>query len=351
MFKKLSKLICVIIVLVLVIATASGCKRGGSSTTTPETNNNSNSNSSQKIVMKFSHDHTTSSPFHASAQKFKEIVEKNSQGRIEVQIYPSQQLGTAREMIEGMQMGTIEMSWLPTAKFGGFDQRLTLVDVPYVFSSEDSMWKALDGEFGQELMSGLESIGLKGLAFTAEGYKIFTADKPIKKPEDFKGMKIRTMEAPIIMAQYKAWGANPVPIDFAEVYNSLQQKVVDGQENPVISIHDMKFYEVQKWLTVADHAYLSYFLSCSKKWFDSLPQDLQKVINDAVIETRELHKVAINEANAKYLQNIKDFGTQVYVCTPEEREAFKKLCGPVYDEFKKLVPNGGAELLEKAAKY
>jgi tripartite ATP-independent transporter DctP family solute receptor len=352
MFKKLAKIISVMVILVLVIGTASGCGRPSSkNNTTPDANNNTNTNTTEKIVMKFSHDQPTSSPFHKSAEKFKEIVEKNSNGKIEVQIYPSQQLGSAREMIEGMQMGTVEMAWLPTAKFGGFDQRLTLVDVPYVFSSEDAMWKALDGEFGQELMSGLPAIGLKGLAFTAEGYKMFSANKPIKSPEDFKGMKIRTMEAPIIMAQYKAWGANPVPIDFAEVYNSLQQKVVDGQENPVISIHDMKFYEVQKWLTQADHAYLSYFLSCSNKWFESLSPELQKVIVDASVETREFHKGLINEVNAKYLQNIKDFGTQVYVSSPEEREAFKKLCGPVYDEFKKLVPNGGAELLEKAAKY
>lgn len=349
MFKKLSKIMSVIVVLVLVIGAASGCRRGGN-TTTPEANNISNSNSSQKIVMKFANDQPTTSPFHTSALKFKELVEKNSQGRIEVQIYPAQQLGSAREMIEGMQMGTIEMVWLPTAKYGGFDQRLTLTDIPYLFSSEDAMWKALEGDLGQELIKGLESIELKGLAFTAEGYKLISANKPIKSPNDLKGMKIRTMEAPIIMAQFKAWGASPVPIDFAEVYNSLQQKVVDGQENPIISIHDMKFYEVQKWLTVADHAYLSYFLGCSKKWFDSLPEDLQKVVYDAAIETKDFHKGLIDETNGKYLQDIKDFGTQIYVLTPEEKEAFKKASTPAYDEFKKLVPSG-AELIEKAQKY
>ncbi|RYD06991.1 hypothetical protein N752_01480 [Desulforamulus aquiferis] len=240
------------------------------------------------------------------------------------------------------------MTLLPTAKFGGFDQRLTMVDLPFLFPDEDVLWKVLDGEIGNEIMSGLDDIGIKGISFYAEGFKAFTSNKEIHLPQDFKGLKIRTMEAPVIMSQYKAWGANPVPIDFAEVYNSLQQGVVDGQENPYLSIHDMKFYEVQKYMTVGDHAYLSYFMSVSKKWYDSLPEDLQKLIYDTGREVAESHKGLMAEANDGYVKNIKDSGTIVYELTPEEREAFRKASEPVYDEFKDKI---GADLMDRTLKF
>ncbi|WP_227767316.1 TRAP transporter substrate-binding protein [Zhaonella formicivorans] len=342
-YKKMS----VLVLCIFALAILAGCG-GGQQSSDAEKNQGNDNAAPKKIVLKLGHDHMTSSPFQKSAEKFKELVEARSNGQIEVQIYPAQQLGSSREMIEGLQMGTIEATLLPTAKFGGFDQRLTLVDLPFLFPNEEVLWKVLDGEIGQEIMSGLENIGIKGIAFYAEGFKAFTNNKPIRKPEDFKGMKIRTMEAPVIMAQYKAWGANPVPIDFAEVYNSLQQKVVDGQENPLLSIHDMKFYEVQKYMIMGDHAYLSYILTVSKKWFDGLSPELQKVIVDTGKEVAQYHKGLMQEANEGYLKNIKAFGTEVIVLSPEEREAFRKASQPVYDEFRNVI---GAELLDKTLKF
>jgi len=343
-YKKLS----VLVLCIFVLGFLAGC---GGGKTSGESNDKENKDAApppEKIVMKFAHDHMTGSPFHKSAEHYKESVEKNSNGRIEVQIYPAQQLGSAREMIEGMQMGTVELTLLPTAKFGGFDQKLTIVDLPFLAPNEDVLFELLDGDIGREIMSGLDSIGIMGVSFYAEGFKAFTSNKEIHMPDDFKGLKIRTMEAPVIMAQYKAWGANPVPIDFAEVYNSLQQKVVDGQENPIISIHDMKFYEVQDNMVLSDHAYLSYFMSISKKWFDSLPKDLQKIVWDAGLETAQYHRGLMDEANATYIENIKAYGTNVYPLTPEQKEAFKEASKPVYDEFRDVI---GADLLERSLKF
>lgn len=339
----------ILLVCIFALAILAGCGGGQQSSDAGSDQGQDNAAPAEKIVMKLGHDHMTVSPFQKTAEHFKEVVEKNSNGRIEVQIYPAQQLGSSREMIEGMQMGTVEMTLLPTAKFGGFDQRLTLVDLPFLAPNEEVLFKMLEGDIGREMMSGLDSIGIKGLSFYAEGFKAFTNNKEIHKPADFKGMKIRTMEAPVIMAQYKAWGANPVPIDFAEVYNSLQQKVVDGQENPIISIHDMKFYEVQKYMVLSDHAYLSYFMSVSKKWFDGLPADLQKIVWDAGLETAQYHKGLMAEANAAYIENIKASGkTTVYALTPEEKEAFKEASKPVYDEFRDVI---GADLLDRALQF
>lgn len=299
-------------------------------------------------VIKLAHDHMTSSPFQESALELKEILEERSDGRFEVEVYPAQQLGSSREMIEAMQMGTCEMTLLPTAKFGGFDQRLTLVDLPFLFPNEDVLWEVLEGDIGQEIMSGLDEIGIKGMAFYAEGFKAFTANKKISLPEDFEGMKIRTMEAPVIMAQYSAWGANPVPIDFAEVYNSLQQKVVDGQENPLLSIHDMKFYEVQDNMIMGDHAYLSYFLSVSKAWFEDLPADLQEIVMDAVLEVQQSHKQLMYEANEVYLQNILDSGTEVTYLTEAERKAFEEASAPVYADFEDAI---GSDLIDRTITF
>lgn len=345
-----SSLRCKTVVLLLlclfVVGIVAGC--GGGSGTSGGGTQGTQQQSQQKYVLKLAHDQQVASPFQQTSEYLKQLIEERSNGRIEVQIYPAQQLGSSREMIEGMQMGTIEMTLLPTAKFGGFDQRLTLVDMPFLFPNEDILWKVLDGEIGEEIMSGLPNIGIQGICFVAEGWKCFTSNEPIEGPEFFKGKKWRVMEAPIIMATYEAWGANPVPIDFAEVYNSLQQRVVDGHENPYLSIHDMKFYEVQKYITVAEHSYLSYFFSASKKWLDSLPEDLRQIVIDSTKEATQYHKGLMDEANARYLANFEKHGNIINVLSPEQREAFRVASQPVYDQFRDVI---GAELLDKTLAF
>lgn len=297
-------------------------------------------------VMKVGHDHTTTSPFHICMQEFETNLEEASGGRIDVEIYPGQQLGSAREMIEMTQMGTLEATLLPTAKFGGFDQRLNLADMPFLASSEEDFLELMNGEIGQEAMDSLPEIGIKGLAYFGEGYKYITNNvKPITKPDDLKGLKIRTMEAPIIMAMFEAWGANPVPIDFSEVYNSLQQGVVDGEENPLLSIHDMKFYEVQKYMTIDTHAYLSYFFSVSNSWFESLPADLQDCVVEQVEVAKNRCRELMEEYNAGYLKTIEESGTEVYTLSEEETAAFKEAVQPVYEEFRDTI---GGDLLDRA---
>ena len=297
-------------------------------------------------TLKLGHDHTTTSPFHTCALEFETAVEEASGGRIQVEVYPAQQLGNAREMIEMMQMGTLEATLLPTSKFGGFDERLNLADMPYLCETEEDFLELFNGEIGQEAMSTLPDIGIKGMAYFPEGFKYITNNShPITSPDDLKGMKIRTMEAPIIMSMFECWGANAVPIDFSELYNSLQQKVVDGQENPLLSIHDMKFYEVQKYMTIDNHGYLSYFLSFSNSWFESLPEDLQQIVTDASMDAATRCHELMVEANEGYLQTIKDSGVEVYTLTEEEAAAFKAACEPLYDEYRDVF---GGDLLDRA---
>ena len=309
-------------------------------------NSQSGTAATAEYTLKFGHDHTTTSPFHTASLAFKEQVEKESGGRIAVEIYPSQSLGSAREMIEMMQMGTLEATLLPTSKFGGFDQRLNLADMPYLAESEEDIMALLNGPVGAEAMAGLEDIGIKGIAYFPEGFKYITNNvRPITSPADLSGLKIRTMEAPIIMSMFECWGANPVPIDFSEVYNSLQQGVVDGEENPLLSIHDMRFYEVQKYMTIDTHAYLAYFLSYSKAWFDKLPADLQEVVVQAGIDAKDYCQELMNEANAEYLRVIEESGTEIYTLSAEESAAFKEACQSVYTDYRDII---GGETLDRA---
>lgn len=334
------------IMLVLILGVLNGCT--SPTDTSSHSNKSGDLTTDKKTIIKFAHDYTTNSPYQESALEFKRILEEKTDGKIEVKIYPAQELGDAREMIEAMQKGEIEMVWTPTAKFADFEQKLTVLDLPFLFPNEEVMWEALEGEIGQDLMAGLEEIGIKGISFDAEGYKHFTANKPITQPEFFKGMKIRTMEAPVIISTFKAWYANPVPIDFTEVYDSLQQKIVDGQENPIISNHDMKFYELQDYISIADHAYLTYFLSASNKWFESLPVDFQRAVMQTSDEMSKFHKDIIDKANDKYMENMKAAGTKVYIMTEQERKILKELSEPIYDKYREEI---GGELIDKIVRF
>lgn len=361
-------IITLLLILIIGIVLVAGCGQTSPTTktpgdtSTPQTNTEGNvvgstdtdeeegkvPPSADAVVVKFAHDHTVTSPLHVASLEFKRLVEEKSNGRYFVEVYPTQQLGSSREMIEGMQMNTIEITFLPTAKFGGFDQRLNIADMPFLFPNEDIFFEIMDGDVGQEAMSGLTDIGIKGLAYIAEGYKSITNSvRPLKLPEDLKGLKMRTMEAPLIMDMFSAWGANPVPIDFAEVYNSLQQGVAAGQENPYLSIHDMKFYEVQKYMTISDHAYLSYFLSCSNRWWEDLSQEDKDLFMDVCREVSAYTRIKMAEANDGYYEVFKDSGIEIYHLNDEEKAAFREAVQPVYDAYKKVI---GEELLDRAIK-
>lgn len=305
-----------------------------------------------EYVMKFAHDHMMNSPYQKSSEWIKKEIETKSGGRIAVEIYPAQQLGNNREMIEAMQMGTIEAVLVPTTKYSGFDPKMNIFDMPYLFPNEKALWAMLEGEVGEMAKAGLPNIGIYGVQYFAEGWHFLTANKELRHPKDMKGLKMRSMEAPIVMDTFSAWGANPVPIDFSEVYNSLQQRVVDGHENPIISIHDMKFFEVQKYMIQIQHAYLSYFLAYSKKWYDSLPEDLQKVVWQAGLDGAQYHKGLMEEANKAYLKDIIDFGTQVIYLSDEEKQPWIDAVQPLYDKYRSMFGDDLLNLaLETAAKY
>lgn len=307
------------------------------------------------FVMKLAHDLSEDTPQHQGSQIFEQLVEENSGGRIDVQIFPAGQLGTDIEAAEMMQNNSVQAGLIPTAKLSGFHAPLQVLDLPYLFPSREVMYATLDDpEFKATLFDPMLDINLKGLSFWESGFKQFTANKELTKPSDFDGLKFRVMESPLLIAQYKALGANPVPIDFAETYNALQQKVVDGQENPLVSITKMKFYEVQTNMTISNHGYLAYAFLVSKEFWDSLPEDLQAVVEEAANSAaQEERQITINNENG-YIQTIKDSGTAVTTLTDEQISVFSEFMKPVHEEFRDVIGsdvlNKAYELIEKHAK-
>ncbi len=298
-----------------------------------------------KWNMKFGHDMPEDSAQHAAALKFADLVKERTKGQVEVKVFPAQQLGTDPEMVQQAQMGTLEIVLPPTAKISGFAAQLQLADLPFLFPSKEICYQVLDGPVGDKLLALLDAKGLKGISFWESGFKQITANKAIRKPEDFAGMKVRVMESPLLIAQYKQVKANPVPIDFAETYNALQQGVVDAQENPLVSIVNMKFYEVQKYTMLSNHGFLGYAFLFSKKVYDGLPADIQTVIRDTAREMASFERQDTARREAGYIERIKKGGSQVVALSPEELQAFEKALRPVHQQFAKTI---GEDLLKEA---
>ena len=297
-----------------------------------------------KWNMKFGHDMPEDSAQHVAALKYAELVKERTKGQVEVKVFPAQQLGTDPEMVQQAQMGTLEIVLPPTAKISGFAAQLQLADLPFLFPSKEICYQVLDGPVGDKLLALLDAKGLKGVSFWESGFKQITANKAIRKPEDFAGMKVRVMESPLLIAQYKQVKANPVPIDFAETYNALQQGVVDAQENPLVSIVNMKFYEVQKYTMLSNHGFLGYAFLFSKKVYDGLPADIQKTLRDTARELASFERQDTARREAGYIERIQKGGSQIVALTPQELQGFAKAFQPVHQQFAKTI---GEDLLKE----
>jgi C4-dicarboxylate-binding protein DctP len=294
--------------------------------------------------LSFGHDMPEDSAQHLAALKFAEIVHHKSNGRVKIKVFPAQQLGTDHQMIEAARAGELAIILSPTAKLSTLVPAIQYPDLPFLFPNREDAYKILDGEPGEMLLEKLKSHGLIGVTFWESGFKQFTANKLIRKPEDFMGLKIRAMKSRIIMDQFNALGATPIPIDFFETYKALKDGVVDGQENPLVSIVNMKFYEVQSHVTISNHAYLGYVFAFSKKIFESLPADIQKILISTAKELTLFERKETIEREKAFIQTIKNSGTNVYSLSDKERALFRKATEHIIDKYRAII---GTEVLDK----
>ena len=326
------------------------CGGGGDADVDTDTGGGSNG-TGEVIKIKLAHQSPAENDkMDYACHKLKEYVEEKSGGRVEITIFPAMQLGAEREMLEGIQMGTIEMAGLSTGPFPGVFPEIMVFDMPYLFSSEEVAYEVLDGPVGREILDLMESkIGAKGLAWGENGFRHFTNNvREIRKPEDLKGLKMRTMENPAHMAMMQALGGSPTPMAFNEVYGGLQQGTVDGQENPISLTTSMKFYEVQKFASLDGHIYNPHVLIMNIDFYNNLPEDIQKIFDEAAIIWKDEERKFNKQQTIEGVQMMKDFGVQVAELTDEEILVFREATKSVYDTIGKQVI--GEELLNKVLK-
>lgn len=300
----------------------------------------------EKIVLKFSHVTTAESPKGQAADKFKELVEQKTNGRVEVQVFPSSSLYGDKEEMEALQANNVQMIAPSMTKLVGFEPAFQIVDMPFLFANDEAVEKFWDSEWGQKMYAKVEPQGIRGLAFWPAGFKNFTNNKrPLTTPEDFKGLKFRTQAGKVLEAQFHALGAGAATIPFGETYTALQQGTVDGQENTFNNIDTQKYAEVQKYLTTSKHGRLDYVVLTNEQFWSGLPDDVRGAVEEALAEATQFERQIAKELDQKSFENLKAAGVQVTDLTEEQRQAFIKAFQPVYDEFTPVI---GQEFIDAA---
>jgi C4-dicarboxylate-binding protein DctP len=305
----------------------------------------------QPIVIKFSHVVAADTPKGKGAEQFKKLAEERTKGRVKIEVYANSTLYKDKEEIEALQLGAVQMLAPSLAKFGPLGvKEFEVFDLPYIFPDKAALQKVEDGPVGAMLFKKLESKGIVGLAYWDNGFKVMSANKPLKMPEDFKGLKMRIQSSKVLEAQMRALGALPQVLAFSEVYQALQTGVVDGTENPPSNLYTQKMNEVQKYVAVSNHGYLGYAVIVNKKFWDELPADIRTTLQGAMKDATHYANEIAQKENDDALAKVKATGkTEVYTLSAAETAAWKKALVPVQDEMKARIGKDIVETVQKEA--
>jgi C4-dicarboxylate-binding protein DctP len=301
------------------------------------------------IIVKVSHVVAEKAPKGQASLKFKELAEKLLPGKVEVQVFPSSQLfGDGKEM-EALQLGDVQIIAPSLSKFDRYTKKLQVFDLPFLFDNIEAVDRFQQGKEGKALLDSMKSKGIKGLGYWHNGMKQLSTDKDqLKVPADVKGLKFRIQQSDVLEAQFRALGANPQKMAFSEVYQALQTGVVDGQENTYSNIYSQKFYEVQKTIAETNHGVIDYMVITNAKWWDSLPADVRKGLQQAMDEaTTYGNKLSfdINERDKKLIQEAGK--AKIQALSKDDLAQWKKAMAPVW---KKFEPEIGKDLIAAAQK-
>ena len=303
----------------------------------------------QPIVIKFSHVVAVDTPKGKAAEYFKKLAEERTKGRVKIEVYPNSQLYKDKEELEALQLGSVQMLAPSLAKFGPMGLReFEVFDLPYIFDSYAELHKVTQGPVGAGLLKRLEPKGIVGLAYWDNGFKVMSANKPIKAPADYKGLKMRIQSSKVLEGQMRALGSLPQVMAFSEVYQALQTGVVDGTENPPSNFYTQKMHEVQKHLTLTDHGYLGYAVIANKKFWDGLPADIRTALEGAMKDATKYANDIAKKENDDAIAAVKASGkTQILALTADDKKAMKKALDVVHKENEGKV---GKELLQSIYK-
>lgn len=298
-----------------------------------------------EITLKLGHIADPQNPYAMGAEKFAELVKEKTGGAVEIQIFPSSQLGNQRDLIEGLTFGTVDLTMTSTAVLGNFLTEAAVFDLPFIFRDIPHAYKALD-TVGMEICKPLEKRGIKVLSMFENGVRHMTNNRnPIRKPEDVKGLKIRVMEQPIYIEMMKALDASPTPMAFGELFTALQQGVVDGQENPFSIIYSSSFYEVQKYLSVTGHIWGSALLCFNSSVWNKISEEDKAIVKKAADKWRDEQRRQTVAQEGEFLQKLKDKGMEV---AEVDKAAFQQAVQSVWNEYEGVF---GKELMDLVRKY
>ncbi|BCV24884.1 TRAP transporter substrate-binding protein [Gelria sp. Kuro-4] len=328
------------------VAVAGGCGSSNSSTPKGSEGAQASKQAEKKYVIKYGFVASPQSPHLAGGADFKKRVEELSGGRIEVQLYPSSQLGDKLQMVEGVRAGTIEMTEVAATDLSGFSRKWSVFSLPYLFNDRDHMFRVLrDKEVKEILSKDAEQCGVKVLMYWGMGTRsIINAKRPVYRPEDLNGLKIRVMQDPILAETVNAMGANGVPLAWSEVYTALQQKTIDGLEQSAPLYVDAKLYEVAKYFSLTEHFLIPDAHLISLKFWNSLPKDLQDVLLKAAQQTEEEFFKIWDKYEEDSLKTLKDSGVQI---NQVDKAAFRDRVKPIYDKYASQI---GPDLIQKMQK-
>lgn len=335
--------------LLIVAMLVTACGGGGSPATNEGTTTEASGGTggAAEVTLRASHSVAPTHPYHLGLEKFADIVSEKTGGKVKIDIFHSGQLGNERDNIEGLQLGTLDIAVSSTGPMGTFIKDYQMLDLPFLFSDYAEADAALEGEVGKTLLAKLDTLGIVGGAFWENGFReITTSEKwgPIESVENLKGLKIRTQENEVHMKAFRALGADPTPMAFSEVFTSLQSGVLDGQENPVPIIFNNKIYEVQKNLSLTNHFYSPAMILFSKKSFDALDADTQKIFMEAAQEAAVYEKEQIRLQEKEQIDELKKVGMNV---VEVDIAPFKEAVQSVYDEYKTQFDANLMDLLLK----
>jgi len=263
--------------------------------------------------------------------KFEELVEQRSDGKINIELYPNATLGDERTLLEGMQMGTIDMAIVTNGPIVNFVEDIGVFELPFLFATPQEAYKVLDGEIGQKILDKMETVNIKGLAYAERGFRNLTnSKKSVMTPADVQGLKIRVMENPVYIDTFKALGANAVPMAWTEALTALQQGTIDGQENPVNVIYSFKLNETQSYLSMTRHAYAPAAFLMSLNKFNKLAPAVQKIFKEAAQEAAEFERKANAESEEEQMAKLRESGMEI---VQPDIKKFQEAVAPVYEKY------------------
>ena len=339
----MKKLAAIIAAVGLSLCSLTGCAQSG-------VKNSAQATAENPMILTLAHGLSETHTVHIAMTEFAEKVKERTDGRIQLQIFPNGQLGSENENMEQLMSGVISMTKVSAPGLATYNESYHAFGLPYIFDSTEDFYHVMDSSQMHDFFLSSGNDGFVTLTYYTSGARSFyTKNKAIRKPEDLKGLKIRTMTNNLHVEYFTALGAIPTPMSFSELFTALQQKTVDGQENPTALIYNNALYEAQKYMSVSEHVFTAVALNIASDFYNSLPEDYQAAIKEAAENTMEYQRELITEENESLLSEIEAAGVEVTVLTDEQKAAFQKVAEDTV--YKTAAETYGQELIDMAANH